>query len=195
MSYWLGEVWIRIRNISVVLTLFFVSLENRVCLSRDVQVAGAAWRASTRIVAWVGDLVQRIADGRTGQLLGSQAIERSGGIVYGLHRECGNGEHGFLGWASKSRSTVCDWFGLKITRIIFSGLVSKSVATIFSGLASKSMARVSRFVPQNRQLQFGDLDLKFSAMFLIWASKPNRLRVVGYAIKFWWLTSPGSKSR
>jgi hypothetical protein len=28
------------------------------------------------------------------------------------------------------------------------------------------VARVSRFVPQNRQLRFGDLDLKFSAMFL-----------------------------
>jgi hypothetical protein len=32
-------------------------LENRVCLSRGVQVAGAAWRATTRIVTGVGDLV------------------------------------------------------------------------------------------------------------------------------------------
>jgi hypothetical protein len=31
--------------------------ENRVCLSRGVQVVGAAWRAATRIVAGVGDLV------------------------------------------------------------------------------------------------------------------------------------------
>jgi hypothetical protein len=30
-------------------------LENRVCLSHGVQVAGAAWRAVTRIVAGVGD--------------------------------------------------------------------------------------------------------------------------------------------
>jgi hypothetical protein len=45
-------------------------LENRVSLSRGVQVAGAAWRAAMRIVAGVGDLVQRTRDGRTGQVLG-----------------------------------------------------------------------------------------------------------------------------
>jgi hypothetical protein len=32
-------------------------LENHVYLSRGVQVVGAAWRAVTRIVAGVGDLV------------------------------------------------------------------------------------------------------------------------------------------
>jgi hypothetical protein len=42
----------------------FVSLENHICLSRGVQVADAAWRAETRTVAGVGDLVQRIGDGR-----------------------------------------------------------------------------------------------------------------------------------
>jgi hypothetical protein len=47
-----------------------VHLENRVCLSRGVQVAGAAWRAATMIVAGVGDRVQRIRDGRTGRVLG-----------------------------------------------------------------------------------------------------------------------------
>jgi hypothetical protein len=40
-------------------------LKNRVCLSRGVQVAGAAWRAAMRIMAGVGDLVQRTGDGRT----------------------------------------------------------------------------------------------------------------------------------
>jgi hypothetical protein len=39
-------------------------------------VAGAAWRAVTRIVAGVGDLVQRIGDGHTGQILGGRAILR-----------------------------------------------------------------------------------------------------------------------
>jgi hypothetical protein len=34
-------------------------VENRVCLSCGVQVAGAAWRAAIRIMAGVGDLVQR----------------------------------------------------------------------------------------------------------------------------------------
>jgi hypothetical protein len=37
-------------------------VENRVCLSRGVQVTGATWRAATRIVAGVGDLVQRTRD-------------------------------------------------------------------------------------------------------------------------------------
>jgi hypothetical protein len=47
--------------------------ENRVCLSRGVQVVRAAWHAATRIMAGVGDLVQRTEDGRTGQVLGGQA--------------------------------------------------------------------------------------------------------------------------
>jgi hypothetical protein len=32
-------------------------VENHVCLSHDVQVAGVAWRAVITIVAGVGDLV------------------------------------------------------------------------------------------------------------------------------------------
>jgi hypothetical protein len=55
-----------------------------------------AWRAATRIVAGVGDLVQMIGDGHTGQVLGGRAIERLGGAVCGLHRACGNEERGFL---------------------------------------------------------------------------------------------------
>jgi hypothetical protein len=50
-----------------------------------VQVVGAAWHAVMRIVAGVGDLVQRTGDGCTGQLLGGQVVERSGGTVCGLH--------------------------------------------------------------------------------------------------------------
>jgi hypothetical protein len=72
-------------------------LENSVCLSRGVQVAGAAWRAVMRIVTGVGDLVQRTGDGRTGQILGGRVIERSGGAVCGLHRACGDEEREFLG--------------------------------------------------------------------------------------------------
>ncbi len=63
----------------------FVSLKNHVCLSRGVQVAGAAWWAATRTVAGVGDLVQRIGDDRTGRVLGGRTVERSGGAVCGLH--------------------------------------------------------------------------------------------------------------
>jgi hypothetical protein len=48
--------------------------KNHVCLSRGVQVAGAAWRAAMRTVAGVGDLVQRTGDGRTGRVLGGRAV-------------------------------------------------------------------------------------------------------------------------
>jgi hypothetical protein len=128
------------------LSLFY--LENRVCLSRGVQVAGVAWRASMRIVAGVGDLVQRTRDGRTGQVLGGRAIERYGGAVCGLHRARGdevcqrwlslktkvddlsavwpqNLWDDFLSvWASKLMATVCEWFGLKATWTVFAGLAS-----------------------------------------------------------------------
>jgi hypothetical protein len=46
-------------------------------------------------------------------------------------------------WASKPMATVCEWFGLKTTRTVFTGLTSKSVATISSGLASKPVVMVS----------------------------------------------------
>jgi hypothetical protein len=56
-----------------------------------------AWRAATRIVAGVGDLVQRTGDGRTGRVLSGRAIERSGGVVCGLHRARGDEQREFLG--------------------------------------------------------------------------------------------------
>jgi hypothetical protein len=70
--------------VSFYFSFTFVSLENRICLSRGVQVASAAWRAATRTVAGVGDLVQRTRDGRIGRVLSGRAIERSGDIVCGL---------------------------------------------------------------------------------------------------------------
>jgi hypothetical protein len=48
-------------------------------------MVGAAWRAVTRTVAGVGDLVQRTGDGCTGRVLGGRTVERSGGAVCGLH--------------------------------------------------------------------------------------------------------------
>jgi hypothetical protein len=77
--------------------LLLFCLKNRVCLSRGVQVAGAACSATTRIVAGVGDLVQRTQDGHTGRLLGGRAIERSGDVVCNLHRARGDEERMFLG--------------------------------------------------------------------------------------------------
>jgi hypothetical protein len=54
-------------------------------LSRGVQVAGAAWHATTRTVAGVGDMVQRTGDGHIGRVLSGRAVERPGGAVCGLH--------------------------------------------------------------------------------------------------------------
>jgi hypothetical protein len=50
-----------------------------------------------RIVVGVGDLVQRTGDGHIGRVLGGWAIERSGGIMCGLHGARGDEERGFLG--------------------------------------------------------------------------------------------------
>jgi hypothetical protein len=160
MSHWLGKVWIRIRNISVILPLFLFHLKNRVYLSRGVQVAGAAWWAVTRIMAGVGDLMQRIMDGRTGQVLGGRTIGRSGDAVCGLHRARGDKERGFLGWASKPRLTVSQWVGLKTPRTVFSGLISKLAATVWW------------FGSQNHR-----------DGFLVCASKSSRLRFVCCATK------------
>jgi hypothetical protein len=41
-------------------------------------------------VEGVGDLVQRIGDGRTSQVLGGRAVERSGGAVCDLHLSRGD---------------------------------------------------------------------------------------------------------
>jgi hypothetical protein len=45
-------------------------------------------------------------------------------------------------WASKPMATVCEWFGLKTTRTVFTGLTSKPVATVLSDLASKPVVTV-----------------------------------------------------
>jgi hypothetical protein len=81
----------------VVLSYLRVRLENHCCLSRGVQVAGAAWLVVTMIVAGVGDLVQRTWDGHTGRVLGGRMIERSGSAVCGLHRARGDEKREFLG--------------------------------------------------------------------------------------------------
>jgi hypothetical protein len=129
-------------------TLIFIHVENRGCLSRGVQVTGAAWRTATRIMSGVGDLVQRITDGCTCWILGGRTIEMSDDAVHRLHRARGDEKRGFLGSASKPRSTVYLWFGLKTTRTVSLGLASKPVSAGFLVCASK------------QQLQFSDLCLK-----------------------------------
>jgi hypothetical protein len=71
-------------------------MENHVCLSCGVQVAGAAWRAATRIMAGLGDLMQRTGDGRRGRVLDGWTIGRLGDAVCDLHRARGDEKHVFL---------------------------------------------------------------------------------------------------
>jgi hypothetical protein len=105
-------------------------------------------------------------------------------------------------------AAVCEWFGLKTTQTVYSGLASKPAATVSGGLTSKSAAMVSSglaskptatvsgglaskpavtvfpFGPQNRRLRFDDLGFKITVMvFLVWALKASRLRFVGCATK------------
>jgi hypothetical protein len=68
---------------------------------------------------------------------------------------------------------ICEWFGLKTTWAVFSGLASKPVATIFSGLASNLVAQISEFGPQYQQLRFGDLGLKITTT-ISWFGPQNQ---------------------
>jgi hypothetical protein len=107
-------------------------MENRVCLSHDVQVAGAAWRIAMRIIAGVGDLVHMTGNDRTGRVLGGRMIRRSGDAVCGLHRTRGDEEREFL------RRFVSSLASKSIERFV-SGLASKSVGRFVNGLASKPL--------------------------------------------------------
>jgi hypothetical protein len=107
----------------------------------------------------------------TGQILGGRMIERSGDAVCGLHHAQGDEERGFLGLASKPRSTVSP------------------------GLASKPVATVLVVWTQYHSLVFPGLGLKIGSCglviwhknhhdgFLIWASKPSGLWFVSCTIK------------
>jgi hypothetical protein len=135
----------------VVLPLFFVSLENHVCLFRGVQVAGAAWCATMRIMAGVGDLVQRTADGCIGRVTLC--------VVYTVH----------LKMRSTSFLVEPQNEGLQFV----SGLASKPLGRFVSDLASKPLGRFSPVWPQNRWQQFFPVWPQTGGSgFLVWASKP-----------------------
>jgi hypothetical protein len=103
--------------------------------------------------------------------------------------------------------TVCEWFGLKTTRTVFTGLASKPVAMVSSGLASKPVATVFTSLalkqvvtvspslaskpavgflvePQNQGSGgFPDLGIKIgSSDLVIWASKSPR-QFLGLGLK------------
>jgi hypothetical protein len=69
---------------------------------------------------------------------------------------------------------VCQWFGLNTIRTVFSGLALNPVVKVFFSLSSKPVAQVSRFGPQNWQLQFSDLGLKITTM-VSWFGPQNHV--------------------
>jgi hypothetical protein len=71
-------------------------VENCVWLSRDVQMEGAAQRATTRIMIVVGDRVRRIGDGHICRVLGGRTIRRSGDFLCCLYRAQIDEKRGFL---------------------------------------------------------------------------------------------------
>jgi hypothetical protein len=143
-----------------------------------MQVAGAAWRAMTRIMSGVGDLMQRIEDGRTGHVLDGPTIERLGDTLCGLHRARGDKEHRFLGlaskplgwfisgltskplgqfingWTSKTLRRFVTGLALKPLGWFISGLASKPLGRFVSGLTSKPLGRFLPVWPQNRWRRF-----------------------------------------
>jgi hypothetical protein len=131
---------------SVVLPLSLYHVENRVFLSCGVQVTGAAWRPATRIMAEVGDLLQRTEVGQA-QVKYSVAGQSRGRVtlcvICTVHKKARSAN--FLvelqnegrWFGLKTTGMVCQWFGLKTTWIVSPGLASKSVALVSPGLASK----------------------------------------------------------
>jgi hypothetical protein len=109
----------------------------------------------------------------------------------------------FLGWASKPRSTVCQWFSLKTTGTCFLVWPQNQGWRFVSGLASKPLGRfllvwpqnrwrrVSQFDPQNRQLWFSDLGIKIKVT-VSWFGPQNQ---VGYSLlvvpQNWWEDEDG----
>jgi hypothetical protein len=103
----------------------------------------------------------------------------------GMHHARGDEKSEFLGSASKPRSTVCQWFGLKITRTVCQWFGLKTIEMIFSGLTLKPWRqrlpvwpqnwwlRVFWFGPQDRQLRFDDLGLKITTV-VSWFGPQNQ---------------------
>jgi hypothetical protein len=90
---------------------------------------------------------------------------------------------------------VCQWFGFKTIRTVFSDLLSKPVATVFSGLASKLVVTVSPDLASKLvvgflvepEIQdgrgFPGLDLKISSYGLVICVSKSPRRFLGLSLK------------
>jgi hypothetical protein len=109
-------------------------------------VEGAAWQAATRIMAGVGDLVQRTGDGQA-QVGHSVARWSRGGVmlcaVYTVHKE--KRSVGFLVEPQNQCQRFVSGLASKLLGLFVSGLASKSLERFVSGLVSKPLGQFPRF--------------------------------------------------
>jgi hypothetical protein len=78
-------------------SFIFVSFGESCLLVSCCAAGRCSMACSVRIMVGVGDLVQKIENGRTCRILGGRTIERSAGTICGLHRANGDKEREFLG--------------------------------------------------------------------------------------------------
>jgi hypothetical protein len=90
-----------------------------------------------RIVAGVGDLVQRTKDDRIGWVLGGRTVEKSNDAVCGLYCARGDEERMFEP-QNQGRRFVSGLTSKPLVRFV-SGLDSKPLGRFVSGLASKPL--------------------------------------------------------
>jgi hypothetical protein len=153
-----------LRQFRFVFLLSLFHLQNHVCLSCGVQMAGVAWPAATRTVTGVGDQVQRTGDDHTGRVLSGQVVERSGDAVCGLHLARGDEERDFLvGPQNQGRQ--------------FSLVCPQNQWRRFSPVWPQNWWRWFLPVwPQNRRwVSWLSLKIKVMEGFLVWTSKPAAL--------------------
>jgi hypothetical protein len=93
-------------------------------------------------------------NGRTGRVFDGRTIERSGDAVSDLYHAHEDEKREFLGWATKSRSAVCEWFAIKIGGDGFLLFDLKTGGSSFPVCALKPVALVSWFGTQNHRNDF-----------------------------------------
>jgi hypothetical protein len=78
---------------------------------------------------------------------------------------------------------ICEWFDLKTTRTVFTGLTSKLVAMVFSGLSSKPV--VGFLVEPQNQVGggFSVLGIKIDSSDLVICASKSPRRFFGLSLK------------
>jgi hypothetical protein len=130
--------------------LYLSCVENHVCLSHGMQVIGAAWWVATRIVAVVGELVQKTRDGQA----------QVGYLVVVLSR----------GWLMLC--AVCT-VHMETRSVDFLVEPQNQGRRFLPVWPQNRWIRVSRFGPQNRWRRFDQLGLKIIAV-VSWFGPQNQ---------------------